>query len=287
VEFSVSPSLRRHRSQFIERALIDINQTLEQSLYAETIARRPGLLQRIDARVKMIGLFGSLLAVNLSHSVWVIIALYAASLILAIASKIPLFNFIKRVWLVVVLFTFIIAIPALFITPGPALVNFPWGWVITQTGMMSALFLILRVGTSVSFAVLFVLTTSWHNILKAMGVMHMPDVIILAFEMTYRYIHLLLHAARDMFLSRKSRVLRRLESAEERRLVAATSGVLLGKSLYLSEEIFLAMQARGYRNYPHTMQRFQMERRDWIAVIILIVCITAATWLGRLPVLIG
>ncbi len=287
MEFPVSPSLRKHRSQFIERALIDINQTLEQSLYAETIARRQGLLQSIDARVKIIGLLGSLLAVNLSHSVWVIIALYSASLVLAISSKIPLGNFIKRVWLVVALFTFIIAIPALFITPGPAFITFPWGWVITQTGMMSALFLILRAGTSVSFAVVFVLTTSWHNILKAMGVMHMPDVIILAFEMTYRYIHLLLHAATDMFLSRKSRVLRRLESAEERHLMAATSGVLLGKSLYLSEEIYLSMQARGYRNYPHTMQRFKMERRDWIAVVILIICTTAAVWLGRLPALIG
>lgn len=287
MEFPAPQPFNKHRSQFIERALTDINQTLEQSLYAETIARHTGLLQSIDARVKMIGLLACLLSVNLSHSAWVIVALYLISLILAITSHIPLGNLIKRVWLVVALFTLVIALPALFITPGPALVTFPWGWVITRTGAMSSLFLILRAGTSVSFAVIFVLTTSWHNILKAMGVMRVPDVIILAFEMTYRYIHLLLHAATDMFLSRKSRVLRRLGSDEERHLVAATSGVLLGKSIHLSEEIYLAMQSRGYRNYPHTMQPFKLRKRDWAAIIILIIGMVAAIWLGRLPVLIG
>jgi energy-coupling factor transporter transmembrane protein EcfT len=99
-------------------------------------------------------------------------------------------------------------------------------------------------------------------------VLHVPDVLILTLGMTYRYIHLLLHLANDMFLSRKSRILRRLAGTEERRLMAATSGILLGKSLQLSSEVYLAMESRGFRGYPHTIDRFQMRWFDWAAGLV-------------------
>ena len=48
----------------------------------------------------------------------------------------------------------------------------------------------------------------------------MPDVFILILGMTYRYIYLLLHTANDMFLSRKSRMVGRLNGSEDRRMIA-------------------------------------------------------------------
>jgi cobalt/nickel transport system permease protein len=192
---------------------VDINHTLEQSLFAEKIARQPGLLQGLDARLKIIALLMLLLAVSLSHSLWIIVALYFFTLGMAFFSRVPLGFFVKRVWLFIPFFTGIIALPALFITPGPVLAHLPLGLVITQTGLTTALFLLLRVGTSVSFGVLLILTTPWNSVLKALGVLHLPAVIILMLGMTYRYIHLLLNITSDMFLSRKSRLLRRLTGA--------------------------------------------------------------------------
>jgi energy-coupling factor transporter transmembrane protein EcfT len=117
--------------------------------------------------------------------------------------------------------------------------------------------------------------------LKALGVLHVPDVFILTLGMTYRYIHLLLHLANDMFLSRKSRILRRMTGAEERRLLAATSGTLLGKSLALSSEVYLAMESRGFRGYPRTVDGFQMRRIDWTAGLVVTFVAILAVWLGR------
>jgi len=110
--------------------------------------------------------------------------------------------------------------------------------------------------------------------------LRVSDVLILILGMTYRYIHLLLHLANDMFLSRKSRILRRLSRAEERRLMAATSGILLGKSLHLSSEVYLAMESRGFRGYPRTMDRFQMRRLDWAAGLV-VVFVTLLAIVGR------
>lgn len=275
------PSGSKSRSGFIERTLVDINNALEQSVFAEKIARQKGLLQALDPRLKVISMLMLLFAVSLSRQLTVIAALYFCALILAAASAVPLGFFIKRVWVFIPFFTGVVALPALFITPGPTLINLPFGLVITHTGAMSALFLLLRVGTSVSFTVLFILTTQWNSVLKALGVLRVPDVIVLVLGMTYRYIHLLLHIANDMFLSRKSRILRRMSGAEERRLTAATAGTLLGKSLQLSSEVHLAMESRGYRGYPRTMDRFHMQWFDWVAALVVIFVASAAIWMGR------
>ena len=269
------------RSSFIERTLVDINHTLEQSVFAERTARQPGLLQRLDARLKILAVLLVLLAVGLSHSLPVILGLYFLALVLAFFSRIPLAFFIKRVWLLIPFFTGVVALPALFITPGPVLAHLPLGLVLTQTGLRTALFLLLRVGTSVSVAVLLVLTTPWNSVLKSLGVLRVPAVIILILGMTYRYIHLLLHLTNDMFLSRKSRLLRRMSGPEERKLIAATSGTLLNKSLQVSSEVYLAMQSRGFRNYPRTLDSFKMRRIDWLAGMLVVLTAGVAIWLGR------
>jgi cobalt/nickel transport system permease protein len=271
----------RPRSSFLERSLADISRTLEQTLFAEKIAMRDGLLQRRDARAKVVALVLLLLAVSLAHSLAIILGLYLLLLGLAWASAIPMGFFIKRVWLFMPFFTGVVAIPALFITPGPALAHLPLGLVITQTGLNSALFLLLRVGTSVSAAVLLVLSTPWNSVLKALGVMRLPDVVVLMLGMTYRYIYLFLHTANDMFLSRQSRILRRLDGAGERRLVAASAGTLLNRSLQLSSEVYLAMQSRGFRGTPRTLETFKMQRCDWAFAALTLIITAAAIWLGR------
>jgi len=274
-------STSKQYAGFVERTLVNINHTLEQSLFAEDIARKKGLLQALDARLKVISLILLLLAVGLSHSLLVIVALYLGVLILAAFSKVPLGFFIKRVWVFIPFFTGIIALPAIFITPGPIWIRLPLGLVITHPGVNTALFLLLRVGTSVSLGVLLILTTPWNSILKALGVLHIPDVVVLILGMTYRYIHLLLNLTNDILLSRKSRIFRRPTGAEERRLLGATSGVLLGKSLQISSEVYLSMESRGFRNYPRTMDTFQMTRLDWVFGAAVLLITTIAIWLGR------
>jgi cobalt/nickel transport system permease protein len=272
---------RARRAGFIERTLVNINDNLEQTVFAESIARQEGLLQSLDPRLKLVTTLLLLLAVNLSHSLAVLVGLYALALVLAVFSAVPAGFFIKRVWLLIPFFTGIVALPAFFITPGPPLVELPLGLVVTQTGAQTALFLLLRVGPSVSMAILLVLCTPWNTLLKALGVLHLPDVIVLILEMTYRYIHLLLHTATDMYLSRQSRLIRRPSGADQRRMVSANAAVLLGKSLQVSHDVYLSMQSRGFRGYPRTLDRFQMQRRDYAYGAAILFLATAAIWLGR------
>jgi cobalt/nickel transport system permease protein len=277
---TTSKHSHRH-GNVLEHTLSGITQALERALFAEEISTRSGLFQALDPRVKVLSVLALLIAVSFSHSLWIIGAIYVLALVLALASSIPADFFIKRVWLTLPFFTGAVALPALFITPGPALVHLPFGLVITQTGVITVLFLLLRVSTSVSLTLLLILTTSWNTVLSALTVLRVPDVFILILGMTYRYIYLLLHLANDMFLSRKSRVVGRLDSTEERRMFAAISGTLLNKSLNMSSEVYLAMQSRGFRGTIVTLKPFQMKTQDWIWLFIFLALAVIAILLGR------
>src|SRR5512138_59481 len=74
---------KQARRGVIERTLADISGTLEQALFAEEIARRRGLLQTIDPRVKVISILALLIATSLSRSLAVVAALYLVTLGLA------------------------------------------------------------------------------------------------------------------------------------------------------------------------------------------------------------
>jgi len=271
----------RKRSNVIEHTLRDIAGTLENALFAEEISGRSGLLQSLDPRVKVLAVLAFLIAVSLSRSLVVIAVVYVLALILALASSIPADFFIKRVWLALPFFTGMLILPALFITPGPTLLQFPFGLVVTATGLTSALFLLLRVSTSVSLTLLLILTTPWNTTLSALTVLRVPDVFILILGMTYRYIYLLLRIANDMFLSRKSRVVGRLDDAENRRMLAAVSGALLGKSLDMSSDVYLAMQSRGFRGAMVTLKPFKMRSRDWFWLAAFAAISLLAVFLGR------
>jgi cobalt/nickel transport system permease protein len=277
-----APVLRaRKRQGVMERTLHGIAQTLENGIFAEEISSRSGFYQSLDPRVKVIATLVLLLAVNLSHSLAVIAGIYVLALLVAWRSAIPAGFFIRRVWLALPFFTGLVALPALFMTPGTALLYLPLGLVVTRSGVTTVLFLLLRVSTSVSLTLLLVLATPWNAVLSALSVLRVPDVFILILGMTYRYIYLLLHTANDMFLSRQSRVVGRLSGAEERHIMAATTATLLNKSLDLSSEVYLAMQSRGFRGTVVTLKPFHMQPRDWAWLVAFIALGLLAMFLGR------
>jgi cobalt/nickel transport system permease protein len=235
----------------------------------------------LDARINVLSVLALLISVSLSRSLLVIISIYILVFIFAWASAIPASILIKRVWLALPFFTGLVILPALFITPGPVLLRPPLGFVITQTGVTTVLFLLLRVSTSVSLTLLLILTTPWNTVLSALSILHVPDVFILILGMTYRYIYLLLHIANDMFLSRKSRVVGRLSTADNQKMLAAVSGTLLSKSLNMSSEVYLAMQSRGFHGAVIPLKPFQLQSKDWYWAAVFVFIAGMAIYLGR------
>jgi energy-coupling factor transporter transmembrane protein EcfT len=99
--------------------------------------------------------------------------------------------------------------------------------------------------------------------------------------MTYRYILLMIGTAEEMFESRRSRMVGRLEAKEGRRLAIATAGVLLSKTMQLSGDVYMAMQARGFRGEAYVLDEFEMRPRDWSWLALFLALGAAAIWVGH------
>ena len=169
---------------------------------SEDSAREHGLLQALDPRVKLVGLLALVVAAALSRKLAVMAALFGLGIVLAVASRLSLWSLAKRVWLVAFGFTFMIAAPALFLTPGEAVYRLPLGrWRLRRRELRSALLLMARVETAVTLSTLLVLTTPWMHLLKALRTLLVPVEVIMLLAMTHRYVVLLTETANAMFES--------------------------------------------------------------------------------------
>ena len=114
---------------FLERTLAGFLSAVEHALDAEDIAKANGLLQRLDPRVKVVGILILIVAAATAHKLWVIGAVFAVALVLAASSRVSPLLLARRVWIPVLLFTGIIALPAPFVIPGRVVARLPGlGW---------------------------------------------------------------------------------------------------------------------------------------------------------------
>jgi cobalt/nickel transport system permease protein len=268
------------RGRFLESTMVGFTRALGRALVSERIARQSGLLQSLDPRVRVVGVFSLVAAVTLSRKLWVIAALFLFALAMALLSRVSLAALAKRVWLVVLAFTGVIALPAIFLTPGTPVAMAGGSVQITQQGLATAVLLIARVETAVTFTTLLVLCTSWTDVLKALRSFRLPQEAAAMLAMTHRYIFLLVETAGQMVESRQSRTVGQIRGADQRRMAARTAGVLLSKSIDLSNDVYLAMQARGFRGDIYSLSEFHMRSWDYVGLLAFLAAGGLAVWMG-------
>jgi cobalt ECF transporter T component CbiQ len=264
----------RRKGSYVEKTLLGGANLLRQVMFSENVSGRTGLLQRVEPRVKLVALFGLVLVGSFLHTIPALLSLYAATLVLAAASELSLSFFIKRVWLFIPIFTGIVVLPAtLSIVTHGHVVWTLWHWHghaegFTSQGLTSAALVVSRVAVSISLVVLLTLTTPWVRLLAALRSVGVPKIFILIIGMAYRYIFLLLNTVTDMYEARKARTIgAAIHDRSARAFLGASGGALFGKAHQLSEEVHMAMTARGYRGDAKTLHRFTLTRIDLFAAL--------------------
>jgi len=230
---------------FLERNIAAAAGAIERTVASERWCRQRGFLQSVDPRIKIVSIAALLVACSLTHSILVLGALYAFATALALASRIALGSFTRRVWVFIPLFTGVVAIPALFMVPGARVASIG-PLAVTLEGLRAAALLVLRVSASVSFSVLLVLTTPWDRIIAALRGLRVSALATSLISLTYRYLLLFLRTASELFLARRSRIIAPLPLRNEIAFVSRSTGVLFLKSLHMAEGVHLAMVSRGF-----------------------------------------
>jgi cobalt/nickel transport system permease protein len=271
------------RTRFLDKTLLAVANVAGQSLFSEAHARRRGLLQSLDVRIKLVTFLFILVLISFLRTPQALWMMYGMSLALAMISRIPFGFFLKRVWLFVPLFSAAIVLPALLniITPGdPVWVlmkldrAYVWGpytipaeIAVTRQGLWGGIVFVSRVAASVTFAVLFTLTSKWTEVFSGLRSLFVPRIFVITLSMTERYLFVFLRLIQDMYRARKSRTIRPLSPAAERNWTASRIGVTFKKSLDMSEDIYKAMLSRGFHGEFRTLGRFRAAVIDYLWVV--------------------
>jgi len=272
--------------RFLDKTLLAVSRAAEQFLFSEQYAARAGFLQSLDIRIKLITFLVLLILISVLHIPGTLWVLYALSLLLAAVSRIPLWFFMKRVWLFVPIFSAAIILPAILnvITPGEPLwtvmtLKHPYAWgpytipaeiTVTRQGLWGAILFVSRVAASVSFAVLFTLTHRWAGIFAGLRSLHVPRIFVMTLSMTERYLFVLLRMIQDMYRARKSRTIQPLAVAAERDWIASRIGVTFRKSVEMSGDIYKAMLSRGFQGEYRSLNQFNAKAVDavWLVTVL-------------------
>lgn len=281
----------RGRRLFSDRLLATLASWVERAFASDEIARRPGLLQRLDPRVKLLAMTALIVVAALSSDLVVLAVLLAGGVGLVVASRIGLRLFAGRAWVFIPLFTAAIVAPALLniVTPGRAVLTFwqhgapfwplPDTLAITQHGIVVAVRLVLRVTATVTFAVLLTMTTPWADLLKALRVVFVPRTFVFVLAMAYRYVFTLVRVVQDMAIARTSRTVGRASGRDDRRFAGAAVATLFGKSQATSEQAYLAMVSRGYTGEVRTLSVWRLRWLDYVCAAAAAAAVTTLVWL--------
>lgn len=267
---------------FLSKNISGFSRALESVIIAEDSCRGPGLLQGLDPRIKVITFLFFIVTVGLARSLVILGVIFFLILVFSLLSRISLRFFLKRILLFIPIFTAVIALPALFITPGEPLLSVAGKTIITEQGAHTAGLLLLRVTDSLSFGVLLILTTPWMSILVALRWLHVPSLVVDILGMTYRYIFLLLHTTNSMFLARRSRTMGNLSGGENRRWLFRVLVSTMAKSQHISEEVYLAMLSRGYQGEVRILSNLNIKRRDFLWVAFTAAVVSILLWRNTL-----
>lgn len=268
-------------ASIFEKNIQDLLSGLHHGLGVSEYAKSKGLLQRLDPRTKVIGVLFLLICANWSQSLTYLVFVYCACLLLCVLSAVPLSTIVK-IWIVLPFFSLIFALPMIFsfVTPGVALIHIPGitAVTITREGILFAIRFLARIGLSVTFVQMLLMTTSWNRILAAFRFFRVPSSLLFVLSLTYRYIFVLLGSALDMLLARKSRTAGRVNAHAVRSWFGSLIGSLMMKSFVLSREVNDAMVSRGFTGRIRMLESSSFHMADYMSWVMImavgVFCVT-------------
>lgn len=217
--------------------------------FIDEYAHLNGVLQQLDARMKIIVFFIYILLVNLTPVNHFFSFVYYALIILAwiTLARIPLKQIIKK--------SLLISPPVLIFS---ALVFF------YKHGLFFSLFSLIKTYLSLLTMTLLILTTDFNYFLKALRALKIPALFVTIFSFMYRYLFIISDELMRLNMAREGRTIKKQKKFQIR-VMANIIGVLFVQSYEKSERVYHAMLARGFEGSTvKTIDNLQLTKKDYI-----------------------
>jgi cobalt/nickel transport system permease protein len=264
---------------FLEKGVHRLSDIVRSGYAHWELSRRDGLLQQIDARVKVVFLALFLVIVSLKRAIAPEAGIAAFVSLLFAFSHLEVLVVYKRILAFGFIFGILVPFPFLFNLLSDGALLFPvirlarsydlWTYHVpavigvTREGVEGVALLFFRVTNSLALSLLVLYTTPFTDIAKALRILRVPDTFIIIITLSYKYMLLFTRTVEDMHLAKKSRLLGAVRGREARSWVAERITFLYRKTHAQCGEIFKAMVSRGFTGEVRLHGLRKMAAWDW------------------------
>ncbi len=260
-------SKRPGKDTFVEKTLKNIESFMKETVFMERGRPFAGLLQSIDPRARIAGLFILMAACAISTNAGFLVFAGLSALALMRLSGVSARDLAKRVFIPVA-FTFILTIPVFFSFFGSGKEALDIGGIslplaISREGLLPGFIFVFRVLVMVSLSALILITTTHNGLFGGLKGLRVPGFFITALFMTFRYIFILLKLLEDSALARKSRIITSTGFKEAQSWFASRLSFLLARSLHTAETVSSAMESRGFSGVVRTFKPDRLKLGDY------------------------
>ena len=270
---------------YLDKGIRDFASLFTEGYAQWELSSRRSFLHDLDARIKIVFWILLIVVISLKRAVLPEAVIFICIFMLAALCRLNLIAFYKKVLLLGFAFGFIISIPSAFnvIVPGKVIIpiltlshshdfwiyHIPQVIGITDSGLSLVSLLTLRVLNSLSVSFLILYTTPFAEIIKALKVFRVPDTFLIIISMTYKYIFTFAHIVSEMYLAKKARLAGGNSRKEAREWIAGRIAFVFKKTQLECEEVFKAMNARGFSGEVRLYHHRKLTGKDWVTGVCL------------------
>ncbi|MBC2396218.1 energy-coupling factor transporter transmembrane component T [Clostridium tetanomorphum] len=235
----------KDKDAFINKSILSMFEVLTRfRLQTEYRANKLG----INAVIKLITTFVLIIFVSLTKSFTFVLISNVFLLVLINFLSINEIKYILKVSFVVAIFTLIILLPSVFLGYGN-----------------NALMITLKVLVSVASVNILADTTQWNDLIRALKVFHVPDMFIFVLDITIKYIMVLGEFSLSMVYALKLRSVGKSDNKSAS--LSGIVGTMFIKSKEAAEEMYGAMECRGYTGEYKVYNKFKFRLADYICIL--------------------
>lgn len=284
--------LRPPRSGFLDKTLRRLRAFFVATILRDEIARRPGLLQHLHPRARLLAAILFLISVSLASSLPALSAHAALAATGVALARIRCRELLGAGLLIACVFSLLMALPAVLnlVSGGDILLPLlqfdgSWQagpWVIPRVvgvsgqGLRTAGTFLLRTLTSTTAVLCVALSTPWTDLLASLRSLRLPPFFLQTIGMTVRYLHLLLRQSEEVHLGKKSRTICRRPLVADQMWVGSRIAAAWEKSLHLMTEVSDAMATRGFTGNARFAPVGSLEATDWAFLLLTVaLCVGA------------
>jgi len=248
------------------------------------LASHEGPLHRIDPRIKVSLWFFLVIIIATKNTLFAELVTAVVLLSLVFFARVGVLNIYPKTIAVAGIFGFLISLPSAVNVVVPGTLVIPllhldqsyhfWVYAIPQKigltaeGIRLVALITLRIMNSLTVSMLLLATTPFNDVIKALKVFRIPDTILVIISLTYKYIMIFAGTVSDMYLAKQARLAGSVSNATARSWIVSRIGFLFRKTQWKCDEIYKAMNSRGFSGSIQLIQNRRLCTADFTVLAV-------------------